>query len=135
MQNFFSIKELVPPEIYEAEGNEAWSLIDPRLIETLNWIRANLNRVITVNNWAFNGQYKYRGFRPKDCAIGAVKSAHKEGLAADFDVKGMTADQVRDWLSKNEHSLPYPIRCEEGVNWVHIDLRAKTGYQLYFFEP
>ena len=33
----------------------------------------------------------------------------------------MTAQQVRDFIVKNQDKLPYPIRLEGGVNWVHID--------------
>ena len=51
------------------------------------------------------------------------------GKAIDFDVKGMTADEVREWLIENEDLLPYKIRLEHKINktgktitWVHMDV-------------
>jgi hypothetical protein len=54
-------------------------------------------------------------------------SAHVMGRAIDFDVKGMTAEQVRLWLVEVEDILPYKIRLENKMNgkqisWVHLDV-------------
>ena len=46
-----------------------------------------------------------------------------QGTAVDFDVQGMSAEEVRKWIERNKVLLPYPIRLEEGVNWVHLDMR------------
>lgn len=131
----FNLKELVSREVYDQYGKEAWKLFDQRAIDTIDFIRDELDLPITVNNWSWGGDYQLRGYRPERCHIGAANSAHKQGMAFDFDVKGMTADDVRQWLKDNESKLPYPIRCEAGVNWVHIDTRAKQGHKLYFFNP
>lgn len=131
----FTIKELVPRKTYEEYGNEAWKLLDKKAVDTIDFIREKLDLPITVNDWAWGGKFQYRGYRPENCPVGADRSAHKDGCAFDFDVKGMTAEEVRQWLEKNKHELPHPIRCEKVVNWVHIDTRAKLDYKLYFFQP
>lgn len=134
----FRLKELVPPDIYDKLGNEAWSLFDDKLIETIDFIRDALGRPITINNWMWNKKdnaMTLRGYRPKDCAIGAVNSAHKTGEAIDFDVQGMKAFEVRTWLKLHADILPHPIRVEDDVNWVHLDVRAKEGHKVYFFKP
>ena len=61
-------------------------------------------------------------------------SAHVEGQAVDFSVKGMTAAEVRKWLKQHEDRLPYPIRLEDGVKWVHCDVRD-AGVKVYIFNP
>ena len=134
MKNFIT-QELVPTEIYELLGEDSLKLMDKKLIETLLFIRKKLDRGITINTKYKGGRYNLRGYRPKNCAIGALYSAHKEGLALDFDVEGMTANDVRSWLKANENLLPHPIRCENGVSWVHIDVRVKVGHKVYFFNP
>jgi len=131
----FNIKELVSRKTYEEYGTGAWRLFDPKVIEVIDWIRDQLNAPITVNNWCWGGNFENRGYRDENCTVGAVKSAHKQGMALDFDVKGMSSYEVRQWLFHNAEDLPHPIRCEEGVNWVHIDTRAVSGKQIYFFKP
>lgn len=132
---YFTIEELVPPDIYNTLGSEAWDLFNPKLIDTIDFIRESLNRPITANNYAWGGKHTLRGYRPKNCAIGAKRSAHKTGEAIDFDVQGMTADEVRAWLVNNKDRLPHPIRIEAVGCWVHVDVRAKKGYKLYAFKP
>jgi len=131
----FNIKELVSRKTYEEFGTGAWQLFDPKIIEVIDWIRDQLNAPITVNNWSWGGQFENRGYRDENCTVGKAKSAHKQGMALDFDVKGMTAYEVRQWLFHHADELPHSIRCEEGVNWVHVDTRAIKGKNLYFFKP
>ena len=61
-------------------------------------------------------------------------SAHLLGKAVDFSVKGMEAEEVRLWIAKNGHLLPYPVRLESGVSWVHLDVyETDTDQKVYFF--
>ena len=79
-------------------------------------------------------------------------SAHNQGEAVDFHVKGMTANEVRLWIVKNQILLPHPIRLEvnfnphglsesairqkiatDKMNWVHLDLRGE-GQKITFFK-
>ena len=132
---FFSVREVVCPHVYNKWQNSErmiWAFFDPTLLQTLDFIRESLMKPITVNNWADGGSFTQRGLRCNLCPIVSEKnkngklyvSSHILGKAADFDVKGMTAEEVRQWLIKNKEKLPYPICIEEGVNWVHLDMRA-----------
>jgi hypothetical protein len=62
-------------------------------------------------------------------------SAHVLGAAIDFDAKDMTAEEVRSWIYLNKSGLPYPIRLEQDVSWVHLDVvflfpfELATGFQ------
>lgn len=132
---FFEIYELVPRDRYEVMGEDAWALFDQKLIDTLDWIREKTELPITINDWKWNGNFELRGWRPKDCPVGAKKSAHKEGMAADFMVGNWTAAKFRLWLSSVEDELPHPIRCESQVTWCHIDTRNNTNEKLIFFKP
>jgi hypothetical protein len=62
---------------------------------------------------------------------------HKQGKAVDFDVKGMTADEVRGVLRLNQIELMKLglTRIETGISWVHIDLKYTGLNYLYEFKP
>ncbi len=142
---FFNIKELVCPHVYERFGDEAWSFLDERLLNTLYTIRLYLDKPIIVNNWAKGGSYSQRGLRCNVCPLVKEKTslekvyvtAHLQGKAIDFHVPGLTSDEVRDFIVGIQRQLPYPIRIERGTQgWVHIDMRASEFYdKINFFNP
>lgn len=136
MLKYFKVWELVPKDLYNKEGEGAIRVFSPEILEVLEWLREKIGRPITVNTWATGGSFQYRGFRPKDCNVGALNSAHKKGLAIDFDVKGMTAQEVRDWIHNHKQELPHKIRLESGVNWVHLDTSTNGQIQqIKYFLP
>lgn len=129
---YFDKEELFCPHTVKVFGDKAWQLLDDRLVDTLLVIREKLGRPMYVNSWAIGGPYSQRGYRCNICPIVREKtslekvyaSAHLMGKAVDFDVKGMAAEEVRQWLKRNQILLPYPIRLERNVNWVHLDTRC-----------
>ena len=67
-----------------------------------------------------------RGLRCNLCPIVSNKqslylSAHILGKAGDFTVRGLTAKEARNKIIQNAYLLPYPIRMEKNVTWLHID--------------
>lgn len=130
IKHYFDTQELVCKHVYERFGDEALKFFDHRLLETLLFIREGINKPIYVNNWQIGGDLSQRGLRCNRCALVKEKtrlekvylSAHIFGKGVDFDVKGMTAQQVRDWLESHKEELPYKLRAEDGVSWVHIDI-------------
>lgn len=132
IKQYFDIRELVCRHVYNKHKENAWDFFDPRLLETMLWIRENIGRPIYVNNWDSNGQLTQRGLRCNLCSLVRAKTnaqtlyltAHSQGMGVDFDVKGMTAEQVRQWIKANENKLPHPIRLEKDVTWVHLDVRT-----------
>ena len=132
---YFTIKEFVSRKMFENNSEEElWKLLDPKLLKTISWLRERLGPM-RINTWASGGDLEQRGYRGKDCTIGAVHSAHKEGKALDFDVKGMTSEQVRQWIELHQEELPYPIRYEDRVTWCHIDTREVKDDRAYEFQP
>ena len=136
---FFRIEEIVSPQCfskYKKHGDYFFlSRFDPRLLETMLVIRTTLKRSITVNDWIWGGRFDERGLRDTSTPMvknRAIKSdpwlsAHVLGKAFDFDVKGMTAKEVREWLVNNQEILPHRIRLENlmkgnPISWVHLDV-------------
>lgn len=142
IKDYFGIKELVCPHVYDKFREQAWQFFDPRLLDVLLVIREAVNRPIYVNNYDSGGNFDERGYRCNICNIPKDKtrleklymSAHCQGMAVDFDVKGMSAEEVRRWIKDNQILLPYPIRIEEDVNWVHLDTRSDGFRQITWFK-
>lgn len=126
IKTYFSIKELVGKRTYKKYEQRAWRFLDYRLLYALLIIRTNLGLSITVNY----GNKQQRGLRT--IVQQMVKnffykdklyiSAHLLGKAVDFDVKGMTAREVRNWIINNKDLFPFKIRLENNVSWVHLDV-------------
>lgn len=134
----FTLFELVCPHVLAKYKDQSWQFIDSRLILNLDTIRERLNKPIYVNRAGLT----QRGLRCPQCQIVRDKfeagvlymSAHTMGKAVDFDVDGMEAEEVRNWLAGHGSYLPYPIRVENDVNWVHIDVFPNNdNVKVYFF--
>lgn len=135
---YFELHELVCDHIYKKYGEQAWQFLDPRLIITIDWIRKQLDKPITINDYHWKGTDTQSGVRCNICNLVKKKtdkgivymSGHQEGQAVDFSVKGMTAEAVRNWLAIQD--LPYSIRLEADVNWIHLDVRD-AGQKIFTF--
>lgn len=142
IKDYFNIKELVCPHVYDKHREYAWNFFDPRLLDTLFVIREKIGKPIYVNNWDMGGDFSQRGFRCNICALVKEKTAleklyitaHSQGMGVDFDVKGMSAEEVRMWLKSNQILLSHPIRVEEDVNWVHLDVRSDGFRAITWFK-
>jgi hypothetical protein len=131
LMQYFRLQELVCSHVYSRFGERSWQFLSTALLETLIIIRLDILKTgITINNWSSGGELSQRGLRCNLCQLVKDKtkrdifylSAHNEGCAVDFDAKLYTAEQVRDILIDNSNKLPFPIRIENDVNWVHIDV-------------
>jgi hypothetical protein len=128
----FEIYEVVPLEIYLAEGEQAWRYIDPEAKQMLFDLRSWIEKPCIVNDYHFGGESEWRGMRTptKAAELGAPNSQHKSDpeagiLCKAFDIKiaGENYDRLRTRiLSEQKHPLLQRInRMEAGVNWLHID--------------
>lgn len=134
----FALQELVCPHIYNRHGAKAWEMLDENLLKVLAFIREKLGKPIYINNWHKEGDYSQRGMRCNCCQLVKAKtakgipyiSAHVLGKAVDFDVKGMDAQQVRDWIIANRQRLPHPVRLEDKKSWVHLDVRSNKWTEM-----
>jgi len=135
IKKYFKIQELVSPKVFKKYGETAWQFMCPRLLHSLLVVRVLIDKPITVNNWHLGGKFSQRGLRSNMGSIFMSKfkkgtmylSGHVLGKAVDFDVEGMTAVEVRDWLKQHDEVLPFKIRLENNMNgrpisWVHLDV-------------
>lgn len=129
IKRYFCLRELVDEQTYKKYGDFAWNFFRTELLLNLLWIREYLKRPITINNWHVGGKFSQRGLRHNMSAEvwkytkdgKQYMSAHILGAGVDFDVKGMSAAEVRTAIQAAAKDLPYPCRLEDGKTWVHID--------------
>jgi len=123
----FTAKELVCNHIYAVYGEFSIKFIDTRLYTFITWFREAIGREVYVN---FNGMWE-RGFRCNLCEVTQEHtrnnvvyiSSHLRFQAIDCNVKGMTDEQVVQWLENNKKDIPVKIRIEKGTKgWTHIDV-------------
>lgn len=145
IKDYFNIKELVDETTFKRHGENAWQFICPMLQETMLILRENIGKPITVNNWGNKGGFTQRGLRHnrsemvKD-KISIYLSAHMMGKGLDFNVKGMTASEVRAWIVANQDLFPYKIRLERNfrgkeITWIHLDVfQNDKNPKIYLFD-
>lgn len=129
----FTATELFPDAVINKYGEQCWQFMDDRLLETLDFIRESIDKSIFINIRGGVKQFQNRGYRPNTYKKTLYCSPHLHGRAVDFDVDGMTAQEVRNWLKENADKLPYPLWVEDDVTWIHIDVRQSDKDKLYFF--
>lgn len=144
IKKYFIVQELVGRRTYEKYGLGSWKFLDFRLLWALLIVRTNLNKRIFINNWHKGGRYSQRGLRSNVQQIfqsffkklKLYLSGHILGKGIDFDVEGMTAEEVRTWIIENEDLFPFKIRLEKGVDWVHMDvIQDESKPKIYLFNP
>jgi len=139
-RQYFAPHELVSLLHYTDfdDKDDIYSLFDDKLKAVMVYIRETINKPFVVNTWKKQGRFQYRGYRDRTCSIGAPKSMHREGKALDFDIVGWNAETSRKRIVELcIKDLPYPIRIEKGVNWVHIDIKSveNSTHKINFFAP
>ena len=140
-QKYFDLREVVSKKVYDRYGQQAWQFFDPRLLAVVVWLRKNMGIPLVCNNWANGGSLSQRGFRANLDQIVADKtkqgklycSAHCLGKGIDLSSGRASASAIRQWIRANIASCPYPIRLEDDVNWVHIDVMNITDKKLIEF--
>lgn len=130
----FNVQEFVFPELYDVYGDESIQFISKNIILTAIQLR-EIFGVMYINTWLFGGDLKYRGLRPYDCPIGALKSSHKTGKAIDFHFKNATTEEVREYILKNRFSFPLVNRMEMDTDtWIHLDHAGIMQDQIVMFK-
>lgn len=121
----FKASELLP------HGYSDISVMDPLLLETIDEAREILGVPCTVNA---DGR-QFCGWRPQNCSVGAPKSQHKLGKAADLHPKGMTAEEARKKIREAvaQGKLRHLGGMELDVSWLHLDVRPRVGGKVLEF--
>jgi len=133
LKNYFRIEELVCPHTFDKFGDKSWQFLDTEMLHTLLVLRAEILCVpMVINDYIFGGKNTQRGLRCNICQLVKDKtkknqiylSAHCNGAGTDavFGVKtGMTAEKARQLIKEKQDLLPYNIRIEKDVIWLHFD--------------
>jgi len=145
LKKYFNVKELVCNHVYSRFNEGAWFLIPTFWLHTLLILRRDILQLpLICNNYqSTNDNYTQRGCRCNICQIvkdetaknNSYNSAHLKNVANDFTVIGMTAEQARQRIAARQNLLPYPIRLERGVSWLHIDgYDNDNGQKITYFD-
>lgn len=133
----FILQELVPPSIFDRMGEEAWTLLDPDALQSLQDLRDRFGPIV-VNDWHRGGSYRESGLREADTTTGAPKSAHKRGQAFDCKPKLVSVLHIYDFVTTHPTEFPL-IRRVENIQatptWFHFDVVPHPGPGIRVFMP
>lgn len=108
----FKTYELVGPQMYaKYDENKLWSLMDSRVLWTMDRLREFLNCSVVCNTWykADNSSrgysvdangFKERGLRDMGTSTGSELSQHKFGRASDTHFSNTTPIALRQKISE-----------------------------------
>ena len=147
LKKYFKIQELVGRVTYRVHKNRAWKFFSTEALHMLLILRENIDAPITINTWHKGGNFSQRGLRTNVQNIFSqlfksgklYLSGHVLGEAFDLDVKGMSANQVREWIVYNQRLFPFKIRLEhkkngKDISWVHIDcIQESKNSKVHLF--
>ena len=142
IKKYFKITELVCSHVFEKHGERAWMFLVTIYLHTLLVLRRDILKVPLVCNTATLTQ---RGLRCNLCDIVKEKteddivylSAHHLGIGGDLSSPEMTAEEMRQKIEEKQDLLPYPVRIELKVNWLHIDCYddIDDNNKITYFNP
>ena len=125
---YFTIKELVNPELLKKIGEEtAWKMFDDRLLKAADQIREKYGAVV-VNGTGLTDC----GLRDPQSTTGAKYSMHKIGRALDLHIvsiekkwAGNKSGKTTDYNRVREQLMLDPkfdiLNFENNISWLHID--------------
>lgn len=136
LHQFFQIRELVCNHTHSEWGERAWQFLDTAYLACLLVIRRDILQLPMICN---HDNANQRGLRCNLCQTVKDKtklylSSHVLGQAGDFTVQGITAEEARSRIRNNAHLLPFPIRLEDGVDWLHFDVLPQFGVTAKVYE-
>lgn len=130
LTKYFKAEELLP------KGFTDTSKLSPKLLQLIDEVREILGVPCTINNWSSGGDRQWCGLRTPACTVGAPKSQHRLGCAADLHPVGMTAEAARAKIKEAVAAgkLKNLGGVELGVSWLHVDVRPRVKGQVLWFK-
>jgi tRNA(His) 5'-end guanylyltransferase len=130
------LDEYIPKDMYlkyEKRPHILIGLIDRRLVMGDQQLRDYFGSV-TINNWWNDGSRQWSGIRTPESPDYSPTSQHTFGRASDKLFTHAAAETVRQYI--REHYLNLLITCvEDGVSWVHSDVRYNQSSELLIVKP
>lgn len=136
LHRFFQVRELVCSHVFSKWGERSWQFLSTDYLHNLLVIRRDILQMPMVCN---HDGAEQRGLRCNMCKMvkekkAAYLSSHILGRAGDFSVQGLTAQEARSRIRTMQNLLPYPMRMEGGVSWLHIDTLPQFGITEKVYE-
>ena len=136
LHRFFQVRELVCSHVFGKWGERSWQFLSTDYLHNLLVIRRDILQMPMVCN---HDGAEQRGLRCNMCKMvkekkAAYLSSHILGRAGDFSVQGLTAQEARARIRAMQNLLPYPMRMEGGVSWLHIDTLPQFGITEKVYE-
>lgn len=136
LHKFFQVRELVCSHVFSKWGERSWQFLSTDYLHNLLVIRRDILQMPMVCN---HDGAEQRGLRCNMCRMvkekkAAYLSSHILGRAGDFSVQGLTAQEARSRIRAMQNLLPYPMRMEGGVSWLHIDTLPQFGIEAKVYE-
>ena len=136
LHRIFQVRELVCSHVFSKWGERSWQFLSTDYLHNLLVIRRDILQMPMVCN---HDGAEQRGLRCNMCRMvkekkAAYLSSHILGRAGDFSVQGLTAQEARSRIRTMQNLLPYPMRMEGGVSWLHIDTLPQFGITEKVYE-
>lgn len=140
LRKYFKIQELVCPHTYKRWVEKSWQFLTTEILHTLLILRRDILQVPLICN---TSNLTQRGLRCNLCEIVKTKtmnnilylSSHHNGMGLDLSSPLMTAQEMRKKIQQKSDLLPYPVRIEDDVTWLHIDCYDMGNpYKITFFK-
>lgn len=135
IKKYFDVNELVCDHTYAKWKENSWQFLDTEFLACLLVIRRD---IIKKPMYCNGNSAHQRGLRCNRCPMVRQKpdvylSSHLLGKAGDFSIPGLSNDNAkaaqlaRNLIKMNQALLPFPIRMESGVSWLHFDVLPQYG--------
>lgn len=134
-KNFYA-HEILSPEFFKVGLDPNWYITE-FLATFPQQVRDHFGKNVTVNNWKDGGPFKYRGYRPFGCNVGAPMGMHYRGLAVDLNIDGLSQEEILKEIIKNKDK--FMVTTYEDLKhthgWNHFDNRKYIGGSLFCVTP
>lgn len=130
---YFSIKELVHPQILKAIGEtNSWMRLDAGCLKDLDAIREEWGSGIYCNQGAIDS----RGLRPPDDPDGSKYSSHKQGKAFDLvpsngktdDLRNMVIQMIKDGKLNSFNTVEDKAYTPTWCHFANMNIVGKAPY-------
>lgn len=134
----FKIEELVPEKVFNKYGDFCWTVLNPKILYSVQELRDHLGKSILLNDWKNGGKRHNQVLRTGDYYGRLSLSQHLFANAADCFVEGIEAQELREIVvsMKKMKKLEYITGIEKDVSWLHFDCGIRDNLDnngLYFF--
>ena len=140
ISTYFNLEEFIPREIFTQFGEKSIWFVDRGTVLLADFIRDRFGKPMKINDWHSGGGLNNRGFRTPDCAIGGKLSQHKFKAAIDFNIEGVTPQDIyKDIIDNQDMYMKAGMTTVEDIaftaTWTHADRRFTGMSKILIVKP